>query len=124
MYNCSTRIQEPAVVLEQVISVTGTRVSLSMRDVDQASGADLLPPGRQADASLASQLMGGGGGAAGGAVSGLRGISGITVNPDDFNENAVQKRRPAKKMSEAEKWETKQLIASGGVRAASERPVQ
>lgn len=93
----------------KVIS-TGSRLGLSMRDVDQKTGADLLPAARLAEASVASQLLAGGSAVPGG---GLRGISGITVNPDDFNEGAAQRRRPAKKMTEAERWETKQLIASG-----------
>lgn len=44
---------------------------------------------------------------AGGA--GLRGLSGIKMKEEDD----VSARRPAKKLTEAEKWEARQLIASG-----------
>jgi ATP-dependent RNA helicase DHX8/PRP22 len=59
----------------KVVSVSGQRVGLSMRDVDQKTGKDLLA----IDPVKAA--------AAGGRpVSGLQGISGIKVNPDDFVE--------------------------------------
>jgi ATP-dependent RNA helicase DHX8/PRP22 len=42
----------------------------------------------------------------------LQGISGIVANPDDFDETRTA-RRPGKRLTEAEQWEAKQLIASG-----------
>ncbi|PNW79554.1 hypothetical protein CHLRE_08g358563v5 [Chlamydomonas reinhardtii] len=75
------------------------RLSFSMRDVDQASGKDLLPthllPGADGDGKLAG---------------GLKGMSGIKVNPDDDDPNP---RRRGKKLTEYEMWENKQLISSG-----------
>lgn len=58
----------------KVISMTGQRISLSMRDVDQSTGQDLLPGARMgADGVNPS-------GPAGAAPSqGLRGLSGIKV---------------------------------------------
>lgn len=83
------------------------RVTLSMRDVDQATGKDLLP------AHLMPGATPGDGTAAGAAAAnGLLGLSGINVNPDDFDETRAQ-RRPGKRLTEAEQWEAKQLIASG-----------
>lgn len=67
--------------------------------VRQATGKDLLP----------THLIPG---AAGADANGLKGLSGIKVNPDDFDETRAQ-RRPGKKLTEAEQWEAKQLIASG-----------
>ncbi|KAG2430993.1 hypothetical protein HYH02_013525 [Chlamydomonas schloesseri] len=75
------------------------RLSFSMRDVDQASGKDLLPthllPGADGDGKLAG---------------GLKGMSGIKANPDDDDPNP---RRRGKKLTEYEMWENKQLISSG-----------
>jgi len=56
--------------------VAGQRVGLSMRDVDQSTGRDLLV----IDPAKAAAAPGGKPG------TGLQGISGIRVNPDDFNE--------------------------------------
>lgn len=61
------------------VSVSGGKLGLSIRDVDQATGRDLL----DLDKIRAAQ------GTAGGAVqqqSALMGISGIKVNPKDFEE--------------------------------------
>ncbi|GLC45966.1 hypothetical protein PLESTB_001624100 [Pleodorina starrii] len=75
------------------------RLSLSMRDVDQATGKDLLPthllPGADGEGKIAS---------------GLKGMSGIKVNPEDDDPNP---RRRGKKLTEYEMWESKQLISSG-----------
>jgi hypothetical protein len=58
----------------KVLSVSGQRVSLSMRDVDQATGQDLLPGAR-----LAADGVNPSGPAGGDAPGGLRGLSGIKV---------------------------------------------
>jgi predicted RNA-binding protein with RPS1 domain len=63
----------------KVVSVSGGKLGLSIRDVDQATGRDLL----DLDKIRAAQ------GTAGGGVqqqSALMGISGIKVNPKDFEE--------------------------------------
>ncbi|KIY94900.1 ATP-dependent RNA helicase DHX8/PRP22 [Monoraphidium neglectum] len=92
----------------KVVSVSGQRVGLSMRDVDQKTGKDLLA----IDPVKAA--------AAGGRpVSGLQGISGIKVNPDDFVETV---KRRGKKLTEMEKWEYKQL-AQAGVLDVREHPL-
>ena len=68
----------------KVISMTGQRISLSMRDVDQASGQDLLPSARMgADGVNPS-------GPAGAAPNqGLRGLSGIKVCPHAMESRAA-----------------------------------
>lgn len=43
------------------------------------------------------------------AGAGLKGLSGIKMKEEDD----ITVRRPAKKLTEAEKWEARQLIASG-----------
>ena len=55
----------------KVLSMAGSRLSLSMRDVDQETGKDLLPSARTGGAAGSTQRPGG--------VSGLHGLSGIRV---------------------------------------------
>ncbi|KAK9907427.1 hypothetical protein WJX75_003407 [Coccomyxa subellipsoidea] len=87
----------------KVISMTGQRISLSMRDVDQSTGQDLLPGARMgADGVNPS-------GPAGAAPSqGLRGLSGIKVSDEP---TAVG--RPRKRLTSPERWEVTQLIKAG-----------
>jgi hypothetical protein len=56
--------------------VAGQRVGLSIRDVDQKTGRDLLVIDPAKAAAAPGSRPG----------TGLQGISGIKVNPDDFNE--------------------------------------
>ncbi|PSC68289.1 putative pre-mRNA-splicing factor ATP-dependent RNA helicase [Micractinium conductrix] len=58
----------------KVVSKTGQRLGLAMRDVDQVTGEDLLPMQRGA-----ANPSGPGGGGPGGAPSALHGLSGIKV---------------------------------------------
>ncbi|GMH39385.1 hypothetical protein BSKO_07283 [Bryopsis sp. KO-2023] len=81
----------------KVVSLAGQRIALSMRDVDQKTGKDLTPMNDKVTAAAA----------AGGA--GLKGLSGIKMRDDDD----APSRRAGKKLTEAEKWEARQLIASG-----------
>lgn len=76
----------------KVISTSGQRLSLSMRDVDQATGQDLLPMGRP-DSNPA------GPGGARAAPSALHGLSGIKVcfaykpQKQQHNNNNMQHSR-------------------------------
>jgi ATP-dependent RNA helicase DHX8/PRP22 len=66
----------------KVISTSGQRLSLSMRDVDQATGQDLLPMGRHTDA-----LNPAGPGAGGkNALTALHGLSGIKVGLSSLSQ--------------------------------------
>ncbi|KAI5084900.1 hypothetical protein GOP47_0001069 [Adiantum capillus-veneris] len=88
----------------KVVSMTGNKISLSMRDVDQKTGHDLLPIKRSAldeesnPSSMNQPSMG------------RKGLSGIIITEEDENGSS---RRPLKRMSSPERWEAKQLIASG-----------
>ena len=85
----------------KIVSTIG-KLTLSMRDVDQNTGKDLLP----------SQAINPGSsnpGPAGG--QGLRGLSGITVKDDD--KGNLPRRRPGKRLTSPERWEITQLIKSG-----------
>lgn len=102
----------------KVMSVAGTRVSLSMKDVDQQSGRDLTPHLRikteaemeaergrlQARASTGanSQPLGGRGG-------------GAKVEIDD---EADRRGSSVKRLTSPERWELRQLIASGAAKAS------
>ena len=106
-------VQRGQDVWAKVVSVSGARVGLSLRDVDQKTGRDLL------DLSAAAAAVGAGSSGALAGKSGLQGISGITVNPADFEDSF---KRRGKKLTEAEKWEYKQLMQSG-VLDAREHPL-
>jgi ATP-dependent RNA helicase DHX8/PRP22 len=85
----------------KVVSVKGQKLSLSMRDVDQDTGKDLLPMQRGADDAPRVNPSGGGGGAMG---PGRRlGLSGIVIMEED--EAVPTSRRPLKRMSSPERWE-------------------
>ena len=85
----------------KVVSTIG-KLSLSLRDVDQNTGKDLLP-------SQSANPSGSNPGPAGG--QGLRGLSGITVKDDD--KGNMPRRRPGKRLTSPERWEITQLIKSG-----------
>lgn len=85
----------------KVVSTIG-KLSLSMRDVDQNTGKDLLPS-QSVNPSSSNP------GPAGG--QGLRGLSGITVKDDD--KGNLPRRRPGKRLTSPERWEITQLIKSG-----------
>lgn len=118
----SEGVSRGQVVKVKVISITGGKLSLSMKDVDQGTGQDLMPI-RQAPAlDLARERMGGGAGSgsnasalgggagrSGGPSRGLGGLSGVRATDDDLL--GINKR--TKRMSSPERFETKQLIASG-----------
>eukprot|EP00891_Asterochloris_glomerata_P002796 jgi/Astpho2/2796/Aster-00965 len=82
----------------KVLSNVGSKISLNMRDVDQATGEDLMPA---APARVA---------AAAGPQHSLRGLSGLAVKDD---EPDLPSRRPGKRLTSPERWEVNQLIKSG-----------
>lgn len=88
-------------VLVKVISRSGNRIGLSMRDVDQRTGEDLNPK-KQTGTETAGR-----------ASAGLRGLSGVRMS-DSLEKSS---KRPGAQLSEAERWEIKQLIASGVLKA-------
>ncbi|XP_021715101.1 probable pre-mRNA-splicing factor ATP-dependent RNA helicase DEAH5 [Chenopodium quinoa] len=93
-------------VYVKVISVSGQKLSFSMKDVDQDTGKDLLPLKKKSsqDDTLRANPSSGIG-------SNKRiGLSGIPLGEENASGSS---RRPLKRMSSPEKWETQQLIASG-----------
>ncbi|CAI5494706.1 unnamed protein product [Closterium sp. Naga37s-1] len=89
----------------KVISMSGPKLSLSIRDVDQKTGKDLLPMKKKPSA----EGDGEGDDRSNPAGPGTRGLSGIRIVEED---NATG-RRPGRRMSSPERWEAQQLVASG-----------
>lgn len=104
--NAKDAVNRDQEVYVKVISVSGQKLSLSMRDVDQKTGKDLLPMRKssQNEAYTANPASGNGG------PMRKLGLSGITIVEED---ESGPSRRPLKRMSSPERWEAKQLIAAG-----------
>jgi len=92
-------VQRGQEVWVKVISTAGQRLSLSMRDVDQKTGEDLIPINTDT-AHNPSRPDGGG----------LRGLSGVKATEEDRDTDM---RRGRKRLTSPERWEATQLIASG-----------
>ncbi|EGN96603.1 hypothetical protein SERLA73DRAFT_111238 [Serpula lacrymans var. lacrymans S7.3] len=93
----------------KVMSVAGTRVGLSMKDVDQASGRDLTPHLRiKSEAEIEEERK-----------YAARASSGANALPLRSSDQAPV--RSAKRLTSPERWEIKQLISSGAI-DASEYP--
>lgn len=103
--NAKDIVKRDQEVYVKVISMNGQKLSLSMRDVDQNSGKDLLPLKKSGEDNVLRTNPDSNGGPV------VRtGLSGIRINEE---EDSVPSRRPLKRMSSPERWEAKQLIASG-----------
>ncbi|KAL4788697.1 P-loop containing nucleoside triphosphate hydrolase protein [Aspergillus varians] len=92
----------------KVISIQGTRIGLSMKEVDQETGRDLIPQKRLASGANMERLDG--------IPSNDRyGNLGSEVPIIEESDGRPMKNR--KRMTSPERWEIKQLIASGAVSA-------
>jgi len=94
----------------KVIGKTGTKLSLSMTDVDQATGRDLLPMRGRSTTELAREeaaRRAGGAGTGAGAGAGGMDVEEGAEEEEDYG------RRPLRQLSSPELFEAKQLIASG-----------
>lgn len=106
----------------KLTQIKGDRISLSMKEVDQENGTDLASYGREADISSRTgtgdqksmpppqQRPKQSQQSSKDRNSSLRGLSGIPVQEEDQDTGT---KRPAKKLSSPERFEAKQLIASG-----------
>lgn len=89
----------------KVISIAGSRISLSMKDVDQATGRDLTPHLRiKSEAELAEEER-------------LRASTGANAMPlgSSVPTESSGPVRSARRLTSPERWEIKQLIASGAI---------
>ena len=117
-----SRINHPSDLLSRgqrvrvkVMSVAGNRISLSMKDVDQATGRDLTPHLRiKTEAEMAEERERMAQRSATGSNSAPLGggKNGVTVKDDGPGRNS------AKRLTSPERWELKQLIASGAAKAS------
>lgn len=95
----------------KVMSMAGTRLGLSIKDVDQRTGQDLSPHLRiKTEAELREEER----------QQAARSSSGANAVPLNVIQDSSHSRS-AKRLTSPERWEIKQLIASGAV-DASEYP--
>ncbi|EED22136.1 RNA helicase-like splicing factor (HRH1), putative [Talaromyces stipitatus ATCC 10500] len=94
----------------KVISIQGTRIGLSMKEVDQVTGRDLIPEKRLASGANMERLSGSDGKDRYGNLS-----SDVPVIEGDYDRKQFRNK---KRLTSPERWEIKQLIASGAVSAA------
>jgi len=96
----------------KIIQMVGSKMSVSMKEVDQDTGRDLRP--RRPDGSI------------GGASGGFGDLHANPMRPDGFSDPAARaarlrederesKRTGAKRLSSPERWEMTQLLASGAM---------
>ncbi|EEH22573.1 hypothetical protein PABG_04784 [Paracoccidioides brasiliensis Pb03] len=93
----------------KVISIQGSRIGLSMKEVDQVTGRDLVPQKRIASGANMERLNGTGADDRYGNLS-----SSVPVIEGDDGKPMKNRKR----LNSPERWEIKQLIASGAVSAA------
>ncbi|CAG9990236.1 unnamed protein product [Clonostachys byssicola] len=91
----------------KVISIEGSRVGLSMKDVDQSTGMDLEPQARLTTGANMEAL-------GGGARNGFQNGTASAMPRDTLGPPQKQKKR----MTSPERWEIRQLIASGVAKAS------
>ncbi|KAH0523995.1 hypothetical protein TsFJ059_008921 [Trichoderma semiorbis] len=90
----------------KVVSIEGHRIGLSMKDVDQVDGRDLEPQARLTTGANMEAL---GGGGRNGFVDAAPAMPRDSLGPP---------RRHKKRMTSPERWEIRQLIASGVAKAS------
>jgi ATP-dependent RNA helicase DHX8/PRP22 len=89
----------------KVASIDGNRIGLSMKDVDQETGMDLQPQSLLSTGANAEAL----GGASNGSLDLAPAMPRDTLGPP---------QRQKKRMTSPERWEIRQLIASGVAKAS------
>ncbi|KAH0562145.1 hypothetical protein GP486_003163 [Trichoglossum hirsutum] len=110
------RVNHPSDLVERnqpvkvkVVSIQGTRIGLSMKEVDQVTGRDLVPQKRIASGANLEVMNSRGGDKYGDLVQ-----QDVPVFEDDVNGKSA---RSKKRLTSPERWEIKQLIASGAISA-------
>ncbi|KAI9827208.1 MAG: DEAH-box ATP-dependent RNA helicase prp22 [Thelocarpon impressellum] len=97
----------------KVMSIEGSRIGLSMKEVDQITGRDLAPQKRILSGANMERLDGLGAETNGGGRYGSLSDD-VPVIEGDLNGKPVRNK---KRMTSPERWEIKQLIASGAISA-------
>ncbi|KAI0813970.1 P-loop containing nucleoside triphosphate hydrolase protein [Xylaria sp. FL0064] len=91
----------------KVIKIEGNRIGLSMKDADQETGMDLAPAARiQSGANMES-------------LGSRNGVAPLPIdNTAALSEYAGSRPKYRKRMTSPERWEIRQLIASGVAKAS------
>lgn len=106
----------------KVVSRNGQRIGLSMRDVDQSTGEDLLPMNNsQTNHGTGANSSAINGGAQRSSLHGLSGIRAASLQKDDGDFEGRDPggnghssiRRRGRRLTSPERWEISQLIKSG-----------
>ncbi|KAK2737669.1 DEAH-box ATP-dependent RNA helicase prp22 [Myotisia sp. PD_48] len=92
----------------KVTSIQDARIGLSMKEVDQVTGRDLIPQRRIASGANMERLDG----------TGADERYGNLTASVPVIERGVDNHKSRKRLNSPERWEIKQLIASGAVSAA------
>ena len=92
----------------KVITIEGARIGLSMKEVDQVSGRDLVPEKRLGTGANMESMNGRG--------SRYGNLDSELPVPEEADMGPAP--RTKKRMTSPERWEIKQLIASGAISAA------
>ena len=91
----------------KVVKIEGNRVGLSMKDVDQETGMDLAPQPKFGSGANMEALGGRG-----------RGGMGVPAPANGSFQAAAVARGQKKRMTSPERWEIRQMIAAGIVKAS------
>ncbi|KZZ99651.1 ATP-dependent RNA helicase DHX8 [Moelleriella libera RCEF 2490] len=102
----SDLLSKDQTVWVKVCSIEGSRIGLSMKDVDQETGMDLEPQARLTTGANMEAL---GGSAKNGSSHVASGMPRDSIGPP---------RQHKKRMTSPERWEIRQLIASGVAKAS------
>ncbi|KAL2833566.1 P-loop containing nucleoside triphosphate hydrolase protein [Aspergillus pseudoustus] len=92
----------------KVISIQGSRIGLSMKEVDQESGRDLVPQRRLASGANMERLDG---------VASNDRYGNLSSDVPIIEDSDGKPMKNRKRLTSPERWEIKQLIASGAVSA-------
>jgi ATP-dependent RNA helicase DHX8/PRP22 len=92
----------------KVVSIQGSRIGLSMKEVDQETGRDLIPQRRLASGANMERLDG---------VSSNDRYGNLSSDVPIIEESNGRPMNNRKRLTSPERWEIKQLIASGAVSA-------
>lgn len=93
----------------KVVSIQGTRIGLSMKEVDQVTGHDLIPQRRLASGANMERLDG---------SSAKDRYGNLSSEVPVIEESDGRPMRNRKRLTSPERWEIRQLIASGVASAA------
>ncbi|PGH26830.1 hypothetical protein AJ80_01410 [Polytolypa hystricis UAMH7299] len=108
----SDLVSKGQVVKVKVVTIQGSRIGLSMKEVDQVTGRDLVPQRRIASGANMERLDGTG------ADNNDDRYGNLSSNVPVIEESDGRPLKNRKRLNSPEVWEIKQLIASGVASAA------